>query len=210
MSRPKSRPSTRESPAWWRRWLGRWWPTWASPKASRPAPEADDAPQADAHAPRRSRRAARREQLYAVVRENMIRAGVLSSSYKFKVLTLDRDGHSHLVMMDITRTALDAVPEGPSGLELHLQALALERLDMEVRAVYWRVQEARADTGTGHRRADETSESVGPDEIAALQLALRAQHRKPSHPQFEPTRPMARSPQSDHDALGETQLGDLK
>ena len=141
----------------------------------------------------------------------MIRAGVLSSGYKFKVLTLDRDGDSHLVMVDITRAALDAVPEGEAGLERHLQALAQERLDMEVRAVYWRVQDDNPHpTARPAPHAGVHHEAVEPDEIAALQQALRAQHRQRPDPQFEPTRPMPREPQGDHDALGETQLGDLR
>src|SRR4051812_16464275 len=38
---------------------------------------------------RRGERMARREYLYVIVRECMNRAGVLSSTYKFKVLSLD-------------------------------------------------------------------------------------------------------------------------
>ena len=48
---------------------------------------------------------ARRELLYAVVREAMVRAGVLSSSYKFKVLSLDPRGRQFLVMVDLAHGA---------------------------------------------------------------------------------------------------------
>ena len=42
---------------------------------------------------------ARREMLYVVIRESMMRAGILSAAYKFKVLSLDRKGRRFLVMM---------------------------------------------------------------------------------------------------------------
>ena len=58
-----------------------------------------------ASARRRADRAARRELLYAVVREAMVRAGVLSASYKFKVLSIDGDGLQYLVMIDLGRDA---------------------------------------------------------------------------------------------------------
>lgn len=40
----------------------------------------------------------------------MTRAGVLSASYKFKVLSLDRLGSEFLVMMDLTRVVGDMSP----------------------------------------------------------------------------------------------------
>ena len=46
---------------------------------------------------------ARRELLYAVVRDAMTRAGVLSAGYKFKVLSLDARGRQFLVMVDLAR-----------------------------------------------------------------------------------------------------------
>src|SRR5687767_10939492 len=49
---------------------------------------------------RKSERMARRELLYTVVRESMTKAGVLSSGYKFKVLSLDARGRQFLVMVD--------------------------------------------------------------------------------------------------------------
>src|SRR5438105_11544561 len=52
---------------------------------------------------RKGERMARRELLYVVVREAMVRAGVLSASYKFKVLSLDGRGRQFLVMIDLAR-----------------------------------------------------------------------------------------------------------
>src|SRR5688500_8997910 len=54
---------------------------------------------------RKQERLERRELLYAVVRESMVRAGVLSSTYKFKVLSLDPRGRQFLVMVDLSRGA---------------------------------------------------------------------------------------------------------
>ena len=47
---------------------------------------------------RKHERLERRELLYAVVREAMIQGRVLSSSYKFKVLSLDARGRQYLMM----------------------------------------------------------------------------------------------------------------
>ena len=44
---------------------------------------------------RRSERMERRELLYTVVRESMVGVGVLSSKYKFKVLSLDSRGNKY-------------------------------------------------------------------------------------------------------------------
>ena len=50
---------------------------------------------------RKNERMERRELLYSVVRDAMVKAAVLSASYKFKVLSLDQRGRQFLVMMDI-------------------------------------------------------------------------------------------------------------
>lgn len=50
---------------------------------------------------RGEQRSSRREKLYAVVRESMTRAGVLTTGYKFKVLSLDSQGRQFIVMVDL-------------------------------------------------------------------------------------------------------------
>ena len=89
---------------------------------------------------RKGERLERREMLYAVVREAMIRAGVLSSTYKFKVLSLDSRGRQYLIMMDMARqyagdTARLAEIEGLIAQH------AKTRHDILVTAVYWRINE---------------------------------------------------------------------
>jgi hypothetical protein len=70
----------------------------------------------------------------------MIKAGVLSSTYKFKVLSLDSRGRQYLIMMDMARqyageTARLAEIEGL--IAQHAKA----RHDILVTAVYWRINE---------------------------------------------------------------------
>lgn len=85
-------------------------------------------------------RGERREALYGVVTETMTQVGVLSSSYKFKVLSLDPQGHEFVVMMDVPlEQARDA------GRLAEVEALiarnAKARHALLVTAVYWRVND---------------------------------------------------------------------
>ena len=89
---------------------------------------------------RKSERAARRELLYAVVREAMVRAGVLSASYKFKVLSLDVDGRQFLIMMDLARGA-GGDPNNLAEIEALIAQSAKARHDLAVTAVYWRMNQ---------------------------------------------------------------------
>lgn len=97
-------------------------------------------PPAIRDANRKTARIERRQLLYAVVRDSMIRAGVLATSYKFKVLSLDAAGRQYLVMMDLT----DKVASDTAGLaeieSLMVQAAKM-RHDILVTAVYWRVND---------------------------------------------------------------------
>lgn len=90
---------------------------------------------------RRSERMQRRELLYGVVRECMTATGVLSSTYKFKVLSLDSSGREYLIMMDVPGAYL-ADPTRLADMEGAIARSAKERFDMLVTAVYWRVNEA--------------------------------------------------------------------
>ncbi len=88
--------------------------------------------------PRRGRRILRREQLFSVVRESMIRGGVLSSSYEFKVLTLDANGDSFLVLIDLA-LPVEVMPDAYLlEIERWIQASAQSRHEMKVGSVYWR------------------------------------------------------------------------
>jgi hypothetical protein len=97
----------------------------------RPETEHDD----PAH--RKSERVARREMLYTVVREAMIRAGVLSSSYKFKVLSLDRRGTQFMAMIDLAGPQMHNATRLVE-IEAVITETAKARHDIVVKAVYWR------------------------------------------------------------------------
>ena len=136
-----------------------------------------------------------------ILAEAMARAGVLSASYKFKVLSLDARGRQFLVMVDLARdhggeTALLA------ELEASIAQGAKSRHDILVTAVYWRMNEhvavgdlnARAKSGDSHPVPLEAApapvsrpaapveapaprsrfEPIQPDEVAAFKQALAA------------------------------------
>lgn len=86
------------------------------------------------------KRHARREQLYVAIREAMTRSGVLSASYKFKVLSLDQSGNEFLVMMDLAK-AFGGTSEQLSGIEASITQHAKARFEITVPAVYWRLEE---------------------------------------------------------------------
>jgi hypothetical protein len=89
---------------------------------------------------RKQERLERRELLYAVVREAMVRAGVLSSSYKFKVLSLDPRGNQFLVMVDLSRGA-GGDTHRLAEIEAMIAQAAKGRYDIVVTAVYWRAND---------------------------------------------------------------------
>lgn len=85
-------------------------------------------------------RTERREWVYSVVREAMLHAGVLSASYKFKVLALDERGRRFLVMVDLARgLAGDTVQL--LRVESQITQTAKARYDLEINAVYWRTND---------------------------------------------------------------------
>ncbi|MBI2769110.1 MAG: hypothetical protein HYX47_05785 [Burkholderiales bacterium] len=89
---------------------------------------------------RKSERMARRELLYTVVRDSMVHAGVLSSSYKFKVLSLDARGRQFLVMVDLARE-FGSETGRLAEVEAMIAQSAKSRYDIVVTAVYWRMNE---------------------------------------------------------------------
>ncbi len=86
---------------------------------------------------RRSERNAKRELLFQVVRESMVRVGVLSSAFKFKVLSLDQRGRSFLVMIELSAEFSGEV-EKLAEIESMIAHTAKHRYEIVVQAVYWR------------------------------------------------------------------------
>ena len=89
---------------------------------------------------RKNERMERRELLYTVVRDAVVRAGVLSASYKFKVLSLDQRGRQFLVMMDLARE-YGGETARLSEIEALIAQTAKTRYDILVTAVYWRIND---------------------------------------------------------------------
>jgi hypothetical protein len=90
------------------------------------------------------RMAFRREMLFDSVQATMQSRGILSASYRFKVVRADKRGHSFVVMVDLSTDFMDA----EQGQQRPLMALgdairknALSRYGIGVPAVYWRVNE---------------------------------------------------------------------
>ncbi len=107
---------------------------------------------------RRNQRNTYRELLHQVVRESMVRAGMISASYKFKVLSLDAKGRSFLVMMDLPAEFARQI-DRLSDIEEFILSSARSRYQLEVSSVYWRVLGAGA-TSTAPAAHDANAVSV--------------------------------------------------
>ena len=160
---------------------------------------------------RKSERLQRRELLYGIVRECMTASGMLSSTYKFKVLSLDSSGRQYLIMIDVPRQYMTD-PEHFVNMAGAIARSAKERFEMLVTAVYWRVNDmvsarpsAPATTQAAAHRAPlqtipasgsaapvraphhlPTDEEVSVDEVLAFKRAVAIRHRHrtsaiPSH-----------------------------
>lgn len=102
---------------------------------------------------RKNLRLERRELLYSVVRESMARVGILSSSYKYKVLSLDSHGRQYMIMMDLPVEMATEVLR-LAEIETVVTQNAKNRHDIHVTAVYWRIND--------QSRGDETSKRKTP------------------------------------------------
>ncbi len=171
---------------------------------------------------RKFKRHARREQLYVAIREAMTRAGVLSASYKFKVLSLDQPGDEFLVMMDL-ETADGGPPPRLGEIEALIVQHARARFEIRVPAVYWRTDQEAAHgvPATPAKPAQARREPVMADEVAAFKQALRtasAQTPAAAHGQKAPRGQRVDAGFADTElfefaaapALSSTQYGDLR
>ena len=119
----------------------------------------------------------RREALYMVVRDAMVRAGVLSASYKFKVLALDPRGQQFLVMMDLAREyGSEAVRL--SEIESLIAQTAKTRHEITVTAVYWRINDQIAanipQKGVAPQGASLPLSSAAPAHPAVIAVSVAA------------------------------------
>ena len=131
----------------------------------------------------KSKRHARREQLYVAIREAMTRSGVLSASYKFKVLSLDQGGNEFLVMMDLAK-AFGGPPEQLGEIETLIMQHAKARFEISVPAVYWRMDEMATAIKRGlNAQQAEQVQTVALRAEANLETRPPA---KPAAPRYEP------------------------
>jgi len=138
----------------------------------------------------RAERARLRELLHKLVRESMVKMGVLSSGFQFKVLATDNKGRQFLVMMELA-PQLSAELDRFVEIENLIVQTAKARYDITVGAVYWRIRspkksDSAAPDGTLH--AASTAEQpavpaparhsrhdpIAADEIHLLKQALAA------------------------------------
>ena len=141
----------------------------AAPSAQAPAAatSATSATPAPATASGRGERNQRRELLYTVVRDTMVRAGVLSAGYKFKVLSLDQRGDQFLVMIDVAQEyGSDSLRL--SEIESQITRMAKARFSIAVTAVYWRIQRLEAPLVAGVAQQRPTTQAPVATPAAAL------------------------------------------
>ena len=111
----------------------------ASQKKSAAPQEAES----DARSDHAKARHLRRDQVFVAIREAMTRTGILSTNYKFKVLSEDPQGNDFLVMMSLVTVAGEPLPV-LSDMEAAIMDSAKVRYDIVVSAVYWRLTEVAA------------------------------------------------------------------
>jgi hypothetical protein len=179
---------------------------------------------------RRAERVERREQLYGVVRDAMTRAGVLSASYKFKVLSLDSRGGSYLIMTDLSSQAsIDA--QRMAEIESLIAQNAKGRHEILVAAVYWRLSDyvtaglsskfspqASVSSANGQPDGVDLTEMLAfksafasaavAEPLSASGEVVKSKRRNPApEPQFENTELLDADERA---PLGATQYGELR
>ncbi|GAB4211469.1 MAG: hypothetical protein Fur007_01830 [Rhodoferax sp.] len=137
----------------------------------------------------------RREALFGVVREAMLRQELLASHYKFKVLSVDSAGRQFMVMVDWL--APQALPLATlNAVERLVAQDAAHRYDLQVKAMYWRQADAvQAQPTPAPPQAaaglDRTAPAHAMAASAAPTLAATASASAapPAPPGFEPIAP---------------------
>lgn len=146
---------------------------------------------------------AQREKFYQVVRDSMVRAGVLSTGYKFKAMPRDRMGASFLVMIDLAPTYLQNTAQ-LREIETQMGHLAKLLVGTQKVAVYWRLDESleipvQLASGMRMENTPASFDPIQPAEIAA--------YKNGGTSMVQPLRHA--SPDTALD-LGTTQYGDLR
>ena len=125
-----------------------------------------------------------RESLYEVVRSVMLRSEVLSSHYKFKVLSLDTKGRQFLVMIDLLNDAA-LQPHRWSGIEQLMTLTALQHHDLQVKGLYWRLMMQPTTPTVGMSAKSESPVAQAAPQAAVVAVAASVPIAAPIHG-FEP------------------------
>ena len=141
-------------------------------------------PPASHAANRKTERLEHRELLYSVVRDSMIRAGVLAASYKFKVLSLDARGRQYLIMVDLVNQSAGDTSR-LAEIEAMIAQAAKLRHEILVTAVYWRVNEhVTAGLSRSHNLPATKAPAKGPESPASQNSTPRSPST--TAPRYEP------------------------
>lgn len=146
-------------------------------------------------ASRKTIRLQQRELLYSTIREAMIHAGVLSTGYKFKVLSLDSQGRQYLVMVDLVRDGARDVKQ-LAEIETQIMQSAQALYDILVTAVYWRANEHPAASRSLQPQPPVSTAAPGAwsartGEAAAVPAELKPRSRDDEGADLEPVADMA-------------------
>lgn len=143
------------------------------------------AAEASAAERRKDERARLRELLFKAVRESMVRVGVLSSSFKFKVLATDPRGKKFIVMMDLSRDFGGEVSQ-LAEIEKLICRSAKAHYNIAVSAVYWRAEDVMSSRQIDATSNGEKDKATVP---GAAATATPAVARGPNAPLANPGTP---------------------
>lgn len=133
------------------------------------------------------RMAYRREMLYQSIRESLLQLQVISSMYKFRIMNLDERQHRFVAMIEVTNSfeaRMEGISVGFSQIEDYIRRRTLERYNLRLESIFWRVNEVesafvrtqRAGDGPAARAgAGARQREVVGDVSAARQRLSRAQ-----------------------------------
>lgn len=160
------------------------------------------------HSKRKVVRLEQRELLYAVVRECMTKSGILSSSYKFKVLSLDSRGKAYMVMVDLPSNHM-AHPLRLVDLEGLIARHAKAMHGILVTAVYWRVNErANATAAIASMTAAQSTPSRQ-QQIEAFKKSFAANEVNQLPTIAAPTAKLLLGQQPQNEAFEDTEIEDF-
>jgi len=110
----------------------------------------------------------------------MVRVGVLSSSFKFKVLATDSKGRKFIVMMDLSSDFGGEISK-LAEIEAMIRQSASNRYNIVVSSVYWRAEDPAVTRKTGDVHAGEIYRATLPAASAGaaatpMPAAAKARH----------------------------------